>query len=127
MAYVPVPKDLTVVKTKILFGLTLRQIICFLLAAVVGFPLFFILKNYMDPALAIFIMIVVMMPFFLLAIYEKNGQPFEKYAGNFVRTVFLRPKKRIYRTCNFYSAIETQNRFDKEVSEIVSPKRKKKR
>ena len=29
MAYVPVPKDLTKVKSKFLFGLTKRQVICF--------------------------------------------------------------------------------------------------
>lgn len=29
MAYVPVPKDLTKVKTKIAFNLTKRQLICF--------------------------------------------------------------------------------------------------
>ena len=29
MAYVPVPKDLNAVKTKVLFNLTKRQLICF--------------------------------------------------------------------------------------------------
>ena len=29
MAYVPVPKDLTRVKTKIMFNLTKRQLVCF--------------------------------------------------------------------------------------------------
>ena len=29
MAYVPVPKDLTKVKTKVMFNLTKRQLICF--------------------------------------------------------------------------------------------------
>ena len=30
MAYVPVPKDLTAVKTKVLFNLTKRQLVCFI-------------------------------------------------------------------------------------------------
>ena len=29
MAYVPVPKDLTKVKTKVMFNLTKRQLVCF--------------------------------------------------------------------------------------------------
>ena len=29
MAYIPVPKDLSAVKTKVFFNLTKRQIICF--------------------------------------------------------------------------------------------------
>lgn len=33
MPYVPVPKDLTKVKTKVAAGLTKRQLICFSLAA----------------------------------------------------------------------------------------------
>ena len=40
MPYVPVPKDLTKVKTKVAAGLTKRQLICFSLAALVGLPVF---------------------------------------------------------------------------------------
>ncbi|MBR2098791.1 MAG: PrgI family protein, partial [Firmicutes bacterium] len=45
MAYVPVPKDLTAVKTKVLFNLTKRQLICFGSGALVGIPLFFLIKG----------------------------------------------------------------------------------
>lgn len=42
MAYVPVPKDLTKVKTKVktkvAFNLTKRQIICFTAALIAGLP-----------------------------------------------------------------------------------------
>lgn len=38
MAYVPVPKDLTKVKTKVAFNLTKRQIICFMAALIAGLP-----------------------------------------------------------------------------------------
>jgi hypothetical protein len=44
MAYVPVPKDLSNVKTKVMFNLTKRQLICFSMALVVGLPLFFLLS-----------------------------------------------------------------------------------
>ena len=37
MAFVSVPKDLTKVKNKIIFNLTKRQLICFGIAAAVGF------------------------------------------------------------------------------------------
>ena len=45
MAYVPVPKDLTKVKTKFLFNLTKRQVICFGAGALIGLPLFFLTKG----------------------------------------------------------------------------------
>ena len=35
MAYVPVPKDLTKVKTKVMFNLTRRQLVCFTAGALV--------------------------------------------------------------------------------------------
>ena len=44
MAYVPVPKDLTKVKTKVMFNLTRRQLVCFTAGALVGVPLFFLLR-----------------------------------------------------------------------------------
>ena len=40
MAYVTVPKDLTRVKSKVVLGLTKRQLICFGGALLVGVPLF---------------------------------------------------------------------------------------
>ena len=45
MAFVPVPKDLNHVKTKVMFNLTKRQLICFSVAAAVGVPIFFLAKE----------------------------------------------------------------------------------
>ncbi len=45
MAYVNVPKDLTKVKTKVLFNLTKRQLICFGSGALIGVPLFFLAQG----------------------------------------------------------------------------------
>lgn len=44
MVYVPVPKDLTAVKSKVFLNLTKRQLICFGGGALIGVPLFFLLK-----------------------------------------------------------------------------------
>lgn len=44
-AYIPVPRDLTRVKTKVFFNLTKRQLICFSAAALIGVPSFFLLKS----------------------------------------------------------------------------------
>lgn len=50
MAYVTVPKDLTKVKSKVVFGLTKRQLICFGGALLVGVPLFFLIRAASRPA-----------------------------------------------------------------------------
>ena len=76
LAYVPVPKDLTKIKTKVIFNLTKRQLFCFSLGALAGVPIFFLLRSAVNISVATLIMIVVMMPFFLFAMYEKNSMPF---------------------------------------------------
>ena len=123
MAYVPVPKDLNAVKTKVMFNLTKRQLICFSVGATVAVPLFFLCKSFMNTSVASLIMIIVLLPFMLLAMYEKNGQPLEKVVRNIVQVCFLRPKQRPYKTNNFYSVLERQENLDKEVYRIVHKKK----
>ena len=122
MPYIPVPKDLAKVKSKVLFNLTRRQLVCFGGGALIGVPLFFLLKEPLGNSSAAICMIVVMMPFFLFALYEKNGLPLEKYLIYLIRTCFLRPKRRPYMTDNFYAALEKQDALDREVRRIVQRK-----
>ena len=89
MAYVPVPKDLTKVKTKVMFNLTKRQLVCFGSGALLGVPLFFLLKGPVGTSTAAMCMVVLMLPFFLLAMYEKNGQPLEKIQQDTERDNYL--------------------------------------
>ena len=125
MAYVNVPKDLTKIKSKVLFNLTKRQLICFGLAALMGVPLFFLLKGGIGTTAAAMVMIVVMLPGFLFGVYEKNGQPLEVVVRNVVQTKFTRPKERPYRTENLYAVLEKQRNLEKKVSAIVKRTNKK--
>ena len=130
MPYVTIPKDLTKVKTKVLFNLTRRQLICFGTGIAVGLSLFFLLKAPLGNSLASLLMILAMVPAFLFAVYEKNGQPMEVIARNMIRALFLRSKQRIYKTNNYYAALERQVILNKEVKRIVQsektvPRRKK--
>lgn len=119
MAYVPVPKDLSAVKTKVMLNLTRRQLICFGSGILIGVPLFFLVKSRSSISAASICMVLIMLPFFLLAMYEKNGLPLEKIIRNIARVYFLRPKQRPYETNNFYAVLERQEKLDKEVNEIV--------
>ena len=119
-AYIPVPRDLTRVKTKVFFNLTTRQLLCFGAAAIIGLPSFFLLKALGNVSLASLGMIVVMLPLFLLAIYEKDGQPLEVIAKHFIETRFIRPKIRPYQTNNYYAALMRQHQLEQEVNAIVS-------
>ncbi len=75
MAYVPVPKDLSKVKTKVAFNLTKRQIVCFAAALLIGLPLFFLLKGSAGTNLAAMAMIVVMLPVSCLPCMKNMGSP----------------------------------------------------
>ncbi|MCR2048295.1 PrgI family protein [Acetatifactor muris] len=127
MAYVPVPKDLSKIKTKVAFNLTKRQIVCFAVALILGLPLFFLLKDSAGTSLAAFVMIVIMLPCFLMAMYEKHGQPLEVVIRNIIQTKFVRLKERPYQTENFYAVLEKQRKLEKEVSAIVKGTNKGKR
>ncbi len=124
MAYVPVPKDLTKVKTKVMFNLTKRQLICFGCGIGIGLPIFFLTKGALGTSVSAMLMIVVMLPCFLFALYEKHGQPLEKILKNMIEVCFLRPKERPYMTNNFYDLLRRQEELEKEVAVIVHKKAK---
>lgn len=127
MAYVPVPKDLTKIKTKVMFNLTKRQLICFSLAAIAGIPLFFLLKAHTSVSAAALMMVLSMLPFFMFALYEKNGQPLEVLLRHIIQARFMCQKQRLYRTDNFYAVLDRQTQLDKEVKAIVTGKEKARR
>ena len=79
MAYVPVPKDLTKVKTKVAFNLTKRQLVCFGGGALIGVPPFFLLRGPVGNSVAAMCMMLVMLPFFKMCIrdslyYDRSDQ-----------------------------------------------------
>ena len=118
-SYISVPRDLTKVKSKVMFNLTKRQLICFGMAALIGVPSFFLFKTAVKVNTAVMGMMVIMMPFFFLAMYEKNGQPLEVILKQMIETKFIRPKNRPYQTNNFYEALARQRDLEMEVKRIV--------
>lgn len=125
MAYVSVPKDLTKVKSKVMFNLTKRQLICFGGGALIGAPLFFLLRKPLGTSPAVMCMMIVLLPAMLFAMYERNGQPLEVVLRQIIRNGFTRPKNRPYQTDNFYSALIREENLKKEVKRIVqTPKAK---
>ena len=85
MPYVNVPNDLSKIKTKLAFNLTKRQLVCFGIAAAVGIPSYLLARSAIGNTGAMFLMMAVALPAFLLAMYEKDGLPFgaERPAGPF--------------------------------------------
>jgi len=117
LPYVNVPNDLSKVKSKMAFNLTKRQLLCFGGAALIGIPAYLGARTVIGNSAALFLMIALMLPAFLLAMYEKDGLPFEKVAQNFIRSRFLWPQMRPYRTENFYCFLSN---YDKEATELAA-------
>lgn len=114
MAYVSVPNDLSKIKTKMAFNLTKRQLICFGSAAVIGIPAYLFTRAAIGGTGAMILMIVLMLPCFLLAMYERDGLPFEKVLWNIIRSTFLWPRVRPYKTANIYAYLSSR----KEVQQL---------
>ena len=119
MPYVNVPNDLSKIKTKVAFNLTKRQLFCFGGAALVGVPTYLLARSAIGNSAALFLMVGLMLPAFLLAMYERDGLPAEKVLRNIIRAVFLRPTVRPYKTENFYALL---SKPEKEVSDIAAAK-----
>ena len=120
--YANVPRDLTRVKSKLFLNLTKRQILCFGAAILVGLPLFFLLRKTGNTTLAAFVMILAMLPFFFLAMYERNGQPLEVILRHYVTARFKRPKIRTYKTENVFKA--TKKNTKKEAAHVQTSKKR---
>ena len=125
MAYVPIPKDLTKVRQKLILNLTKRQVICFSGGALIGVPLFFLTKIALPGSMATFLMIFAMMPFFALGLYEKNGEPLEVVLRHIIESRYLRPRRRIYQTQNIYALLEKQAQLENEVKAIAQGNKQK--
>ena len=122
MPFVPVPRDLSKVKTKILFSLTKRQLVCFGAAAAIGIPIYFLARGIIGNSAAVIAMILFMLPAFFMALYEKDGQPAEKVLLNILRSRWFYPRTRPYKTENFYKTIEEEGRaFAAEEQEAARP------
>ena len=86
-------------------NMTKRQLICFGTAAVIGIPIYIFMREPLGNSPAVLLMMLIMAPLFLLAMYEKEGQPAEKILRNYIRTKFYWPEVRLYQIENFYETI----------------------
>lgn len=112
---VAVPKDLSGIKTKVAMNLTKRQLICFGSAAVVGIPFYLVTKGVLGTQASALIMVALMLPFFFLAMYEKDGFPAEKILYFMLRQKVFTPGIRPYKSENLYKKLEERERLKKEV------------
>ena len=97
---------------------------CFGIAAAVGVPSYLLARGTLGNTGAMFLLMGVALPAFLLAMYEKDGLPLEKVVKNVIRARFLRPGVRPYRTENIYAPFTQRGAVRKEdaIAESKKPK-----
>jgi hypothetical protein len=106
---VNIPNDLSRIKSKIAFNLTKRQLFSFAGAAAIGIPAYIFTRTAIGNTGAMLLMIALMLPLFLFAMYERDGLPAEKVARNILNNLFLRPGKRPYKTENMYEMLTKED------------------
>ena len=67
MAYAEIPRDVLKIKRRVVAGLTKRQLVCILIAAAIGLPLFFLLRKPLGSSPAAYVMVFAMIPAMLFA------------------------------------------------------------
>ena len=112
---VAVPKNLSGIKTKVAMNLTKRQLVCFGSAGAVGIPFYIFTKGVIGTQASALIMVALMLPFFFLSMYEKDGFPAEKILYFMLRQKILTPGIRPYKSENLYRQLEEKERMKKEV------------
>lgn len=95
MAYVPIPKDLKKVKTKVAFNLTKRQLIGFSMAGLVGIPVYLFMRKIVPNDIAVIFLVLSTLPIFFITLFEKDGLSFEKYFKYIYLHKFYQPQKRV--------------------------------
>lgn len=105
MAFVTVPKDLTRVKNKVLFNLTGRQLICLSVSAALGLPFYFLTREALGTGNAAAVMVLIMLPGFFFALYEKDGLPLEQVIWNVMLVRWIRPPLRRYQVANMFEEL----------------------
>lgn len=112
MPYVQVPKDLSTFRSKTLFGLTTRQLICFGLGGAVGIPVYLLVKPFIGVDAAGYLLMAVAFPLIAFGIFRKNELPLEKFLLKVIKKKFAATSKRIYRTENLYGFLERAGTYD---------------
>ena len=92
----------------------------------VWYPVFFLTKGIIGVSMAAAVMIVIMLPFFMFAMFERHGQPLEVLLKHYIEARFIRPRTRVYETENFYGTVERNIRNKREVNRILHGKDKRK-
>lgn len=109
MIEIRIPKEIRTYKEKLFFGLTLRQLICTVIAILVNVPLYWFGKDIIGAEAASWVVILIAMPLFLIGYFSYNGMTFEQFIKSFIQHEFIYPQKRKYETLNIFEVLAQES------------------
>lgn len=102
MISVDVPKEIREYKERLVFGLTIRQLIAVIIALGTCVPLYLYGRKYINDEVLSWLIILIAIPCVAVGFFRKNGMPFEKYIYAVVKHQLLMPQTTVYKTGNFF-------------------------
>jgi len=84
---VSIPKEITEYKEKIIFGLSIRQLVCFIIAILTSIGTYFLCTLVFNMTLdaTSYVIIFEAMPLMAIGFIKKDGMDFEKYIALLIR------------------------------------------
>lgn len=84
---VAIPKEITEYEEKIMFGLSLRKLVCFVIAVLLAIGTYFICTKVFELSMDLtsYIIIIEALPLMAIGFVKKDGMEFEKYFALLIR------------------------------------------
>lgn len=126
---IKIPKEINKYEAHFVGPFTFRQTLCLGICLPVGVGLFVLSKPYIGSDLAGFLVVPPAAIGYLFGWYKPYGMKFEKYLKSAFINSFLAPKKRLYKTENYYSQVlaEIKKVDESELAAQIESSGKKKK
>jgi hypothetical protein len=105
MIEVRIQKEIRTYKEKLFFGLTLRQLLCTIIAFAINIPLYWYGRDIVGADTASWVAILIAMPIFLIGYFNYNGMTFEQFLKTVIQQELVYPQKRKYQTANLFEVL----------------------
>lgn len=123
MIELPITKDITKYKPKLLLGMTTRQVFCTVIALILVVPAYLILSKIFIKDVVYFACILCAAPPILCGFVQRYELPYEVFAKLWLQSNLLTPKVRKYQQTNTFE--EFFDKFDDE-GNLISEQDKQK-
>lgn len=126
----PIPKEISSFKPKIMLGMTFRQLICGSIGIVSTVVIYALLGKYIPSNdLKVILSGLVMVPCVCLGWIEPYGMSFEKFIITYIQNCILSPSVRKYKAENNFEIFEKDMHkyFEAEEKKDKSKKKRKKK